>query len=307
MHPLDYLQQNFRLSDNEVKLLRLLKEGAFSVSKLSAASGVPMGRIYRILNDLEAKKLVTYDNHPRMYTAQPWSDRVIEFLNQQNEELQRHKKAVLDSLERHYTPTVELITSMAQFKSQFFSWVSGSKFLYYVDVGLAFPLIFLSPSETESLKIIRAVNPNYQYTEEKRRNRETFWNNLQSFPNIRHLVEEKTLHFFLSIVDEKFGREYLEKRVGETKKMMKTYGHKIRVISGLFTNRVIITDSHFISCTYLNNRVLVLKVDSPSIIKMHKEWYEDSFNEAARYGLAVDQWMQNNPSKEQKITVKTGE
>lgn len=308
MPSLDYLQEHFGLSDNEVRLLRFLMGGSFSVVDLSNVSHVPMGRIYTVLSDLERKKLVSHGGYPRVYTSQPWSDKVLDFLNHKHEELQRHKSVVIDSLEERHSPSVELITSMAQFKSQFFSWVSGSKFLYYVDTGLAYPLVFYSPSESETLRIIRALNPHYHYTEEKRKNRELFWKNFKSFDDLRHVVEEKTLHYYLKTMDEKFGRDYLLERISDTKRLMKLYNNKIRVISGLFSNRVVISDNYLITSTYLNDRVLVLKVGSPSIIRSHKEWFEDLFDEAIPYDDAVNDWLKKNPpSKKKTVILKAGE
>ncbi|MDZ4256249.1 MAG: helix-turn-helix domain-containing protein, partial [archaeon] len=159
MHVVMELQKQFGLSDNEVKLLALLKEGSFSVKRLSRASKVPMGRIYSVLQELEEKGLVVHRGNPRTYTSKPWDERVSEFLDRENQRLVYRKQSILEALSTEARPYVHIITNMAQYKSQYVSWISGADYCYHIDVGTAYPLIFLDQDEEESLRILQAVTP----------------------------------------------------------------------------------------------------------------------------------------------------
>ena len=98
------------LSSYEEKVYRtLLVTGAVTAAELSEASGVPKGRIYDVLNGLEARKLIRLQStDPKQYVAvQPETvvDRLLaERADELRQEWDRYRERA-ETIRSHLLPT----------------------------------------------------------------------------------------------------------------------------------------------------------------------------------------------------------
>lgn len=296
MDIVERLRQEFNFSENELKLLQVLRDGSYDVKLLSQKSHVPMGRIYAVLQELEQKGLVIKQGHPAKYTSHPMEERVVEFINREADQFQRKKDALLTDL-KNTVPQMQVITDMAEYKNSYYDWITGGDFIYFVQVGYALPLQFFPRSETEAVKLFKAMNPDYVPMKEKRESRQRLWENMRNFKNEKHLVDTSTFHHYLEHVDKVFGRSYLLERIRETKRLMDIYGFEIRIRPGLIASRVVITSKTVVFSTFLNNQIIALKVDSPQTIQEYKKLFEKLFSQSTLWENDVNAWLAAHPVK----------
>ncbi len=296
MDIIERLRQEFDFNENELKLLQILRDSSFDVKSLSQKSLVPMGRIYAVLQGLERKGLIVKHGHPAKYTCHPLEERVVEFINREAEHFQRKKDALLMDL-KSSLPQMQIVTDMAEYKNAYFDWISGGDFIYFVQVGYALPLQFFPRSETEAMKMFKALNPDYIPMPEKRESRQRLWEHMRSFKNEKHLIDTSTLHHYLECVDEAFGRNYLLERIRETKRLMDIHGFEIRSRPALIASRVVITSKTVVLSTFLNNQIIALKVDSPQTIHEYQKLFEKLFSQSTPWENAVADWLAVHPVK----------
>ncbi len=296
MDIIERLGQEFSFTENELKLLRVLREGAFDVKSLCQKSLVPMGRIYSVLQELEIKGLVVKQGHPSKFSSFPLEERVIDFINRQAEQFQHKKDALLADL-KSPVPQMQIITDMAEYKNSYYDWISGGEFIYFVEVGYSLPLQFFPRSETEAVKIFNALNSDYIPTKEKRESRQQMWEHMREFKNEKHLIDNSTLNHYLARVDATLGREYLLERIRETKRLMDIYGFEIRTRPDLIASRVVITSKTVVLSTFLNNQIIALKVDSPQTILEYQKLFEKLFSQSTSWDKAVRTWLEAHPVK----------
>ncbi|QQR92263.1 MAG: hypothetical protein IPJ89_03835 [Candidatus Iainarchaeum archaeon] len=296
MDIIERLRQEFHFNENELKLLQVLRDGSSDVKSLSQKSLVPMGRIYAVLQDLERKGLVVKNGHPAKYTCYPLEDRIVEFINREAEQFQRKKEALLADLKSSH-PQMQIITDMAEYKNAYFDWISGGEFIYFVQVGYSLPLQFFPRSETEAVKVFRALNPDYIPMKEKRESRQQLWGHMRAFKNEKHLIDASTFHHYLESVDKAFGRDYLLERIRDTKRLMDLYGFEIRIRPALIASRVVITSKTVVLSTFLNNQIIAMKVDSPQTIHEYKKLFEELFSQSTSWERDTNAWLAAHPVK----------
>ena len=296
MDIIERLRREFSFTDNELNALNVLKDGAWSVKALSQKTSIPMGRIYSVLHSLEESGLATHTGHPATFTSQPLEERVIAFINHQTESLERKKESLLSAL-KSSIPPMQVVTDMAEYKKAYFDWISGGDFIYLVQVGYALPLQLFSRSETEAQKLFKALNPDYIPMQEKRDSRKQMWENMRAFRNEKHLIDEKSFIHYLECVERVGGRNYLLNRLSEAKRLMDIYGFQFRIRSGLVASRLVITSKTVVLSNFLNNQIIALKIDVPSIIESYKRLFEQLFSTSKDWEKVTQEWLAAHPVK----------
>ena len=91
----DMLKVKYSFRENHILIMEALLNKNYGADNLSKKTGIPKGRIYEFLNFLLKNKIITsLGKHPKVYSINPLSENIANFLELKFSELSENEAAV---------------------------------------------------------------------------------------------------------------------------------------------------------------------------------------------------------------------
>ncbi|MBN1156392.1 hypothetical protein JXA85_02155 [Candidatus Woesearchaeota archaeon] len=274
------LRDSFGLKKNHAAILNELGNGDLDARRLVKKTGISIGRIYNLLNELINMGLVEkVSKTPAKYSTVNIQDRVSEFLRHEFISQIEKQQKILSLLEEK--ETVEIISNSREFDYHTMAFQSRAKWIKIIHADLSLAWFIHPKDEKEFWKIRQLIDKRRkaQTTLNKELSLMKYKSSLEVYENkpVEHIMTKDALEGFARMIKEEFGAKKLKQWANELADNLKVYKNvRIFIIDtphSIFN--IDISDKEVIIVLLHQNNLSGVKLTGKRISDIYKGSFEE--------------------------------
>jgi len=286
---LSLLKSEYNLKSNHLKILKVLETKKLNAYEISAATKIPMGRIYSFLNEMVEKDLILKDSTKQkaIFYIDNIERRLRSFVDLQATEILEKKARLIRTIENEKTNVnIHVIKNPVEYYLERMKLDSITEKYDWVCTGIFLPEIFYPGDARAGLRAVqrwfRKYEPlwSYSLSEEMINNLplRNFNSLLEKGVKIRFLIEKEALVSYFKIYSTELGKNKAIEKINELKHLLNKYKNlQIRLTNdtdidfGLSGGKVFFN----IFNKFFN---LILVIEDKDSYNLYESLFERSFN-----------------------------